>query len=207
LHSKLAEFARLLETWPGLIAGPALPLVDDCLTLLGHLGDARTVVDVGSGGGMPGLPLKIARPDLDLTLVEADQRKAAFLAHASADLGLQVQVVADRAEVAGHGPLRERFDLAVCRALATLPVVVELCLPLVRVGGTLLAMKTGTERLEEARWASATLGGGTMQLLPAPSSARRQGALVVVTKVAPTPADYPRRPGQPNKRPLRPPRA
>jgi 16S rRNA (guanine527-N7)-methyltransferase len=207
LHSKLADFARLLEAWPGLVAGPALPLVEDCLSLLAHLGDARTVVDVGSGGGMPGLPLKIARPDLELTLVEADQRKAAFLAHAAAELRLQVRVVVERAEVVGNGPLREHFDLAVCRALAALPVLVELCLPLVRVGGRLLAMKTEAEHPGEGAWAATTLGGGSPEVLPAPSTARQRGVLVLVMKVAPTPAGYPRRPGQPNKRPLRRPRA
>src|ERR1700694_3470795 len=94
---RFAEYARLVESWSGLLSGPALPLIEDSLTLLSHLEDARTVVDVGSGGGMPGLPLKIARPELALTLIEADQAKAAFLVHACARLGLdQVEVVARR---------------------------------------------------------------------------------------------------------------
>src|SRR5260370_3323306 len=142
--SKLDQFARLISEWPGLMAKPDRALIDDSLVLLDHLGAARNLVDVGSGAGLPGLPLKIARPDLEETLIEADQAKAAFLVHACAVLRLEnVQVVARRAEEAGHDPmLREKFDVAVARALAPPPVLVELCLPPVRVGGRLLAQKT-----------------------------------------------------------------
>jgi 16S rRNA (guanine527-N7)-methyltransferase len=199
MHSKLATYARLLRSWPGLVSGPAEPLVEDCLVLLDHLADARTLVDVGSGGGMPGLPLKIVRPDLQVTLLEADRRKAAFLVHATAQLELDVDVVAERAETAGRGALRERFDLAVCRALAPLPVLVELCLPLVRVGGRLLAMKA---QVETADAAIAALGGGPLRVLAAPTAARERGVVLVVPKIARTPQRYPRRPGLPTRRPL-----
>jgi 16S rRNA (guanine527-N7)-methyltransferase len=195
----LARYTALLGAWPGLVSGPPGPLVDDCLVLLDHLGGARSLVDVGSGGGMPGLPLKAVRPDLAVTLLEADRRKAAFLVDAAARLGLAVDVVPERAEVAGRGSLRETFDLAVCRALAPMPVVAELCLPLVRVGGRLLAMKG---RVEEAGAAIAALGGGPPAVLPAPSAARERGVVVAVPKVAPTPTAYPRRPGVPGRRPL-----
>src|SRR5256884_8069679 len=107
--SKLSQLARMIEEWPGLVSGPTRELVDDSLVLLDHLGDARTLVDVGAGGGMPGIPLKIARPELAVTLVEADGRKAAFLVHAAAELGLEVEVVAERAEIAARGALREAF--------------------------------------------------------------------------------------------------
>src|SRR6202049_3268780 len=86
--SKLVLLAKLISEWPGLVARPDLALIEDCLVLVEHLGDARSVVDVGSGGGLPGLPLKIARPELALTLIEADQAKAAFLVQACAALGL-----------------------------------------------------------------------------------------------------------------------
>jgi 16S rRNA (guanine527-N7)-methyltransferase len=198
-RERLERYTALLGAWPGLVSGAPGPLVEDCLVLLELLGDARTLVDVGSGGGMPGLPLKIARPDLDVTLVEADRRKAAFLVDACARLGLDVRVVAERAETAGQGPLRESFDLAVCRALAAMPVLAELCLPLVRVGGRLLAMKG---RVEDADAALAALGGGPPATAPAPSAARARGVVVTVAKLAPTPAAYPRRPGLPNRRPL-----
>src|ERR1700674_3493687 len=97
--SKLVSLAKLISDWPGLVARPDLDLIEDCLVLVNYLGDARTVVDVGSGAGLPGLPLKIARPELELTLIESDQDKAAFLVHACATLGLGgVVVVARRAE-------------------------------------------------------------------------------------------------------------
>src|ERR1700747_142841 len=92
--SKLARLARLISGWPGLVSGSAPELIADCLVLLDHAGDARRLVDVGSGGGLPGLPLKIARPELEVTLVEADRKKAAFLVRACAELGLTgVEVV------------------------------------------------------------------------------------------------------------------
>src|SRR5437879_13812515 len=113
----------MISDWPGLVSGPAAELVEDSLVLLDHLGEAQTLVDVGSGGGLPGLPLKIVRPDLEVTLLEADGRKTAFLVRARARLGLRgVEVANRRAEDAAHeAELREGFDLAVARALAPLP--------------------------------------------------------------------------------------
>ncbi len=198
--SRLSELARMIEAWPGLVSGPAEGLIEDCLVLLDHLGNARRLVDIGSGGGLPGLPLKIVRPDLEVTLVEADQDKAAFLVQASARLKLEVEVVARRAEDAGHDArYRERFEVAVARALAPMRTLVELCLPFVKVGGRLLAQKTHDE---EAGYAIEVLGGRLESVVPAPSRARSQGAVVVIRKVAPTPAAYPRRPGVPNRKPL-----
>lgn len=202
--SKLTALARMISDWPGLVARPDLALIEDCLVLVDHLGNARRVVDVGSGAGLPGLPLKIARPELELTLIEADQGKAAFLVHACATLGLAgVEVVARRAEEAGHDPrLRESFDAAVARALAPLPVLVELCLPLVRVGGRLLAQKTEGEDPAAAGHAIELMGGAFAVVHASPSGARRTGTVVVVDKVRPTPAMYPRRPGVPARKPL-----
>src|SRR5207237_3366117 len=143
VKSNLEGYERLLASRPGLVSrstGDPRQLVEDSLVLLDHLGDARTLIDVGSGGGMPGIPLKIARPHLAVTLVEADRRKAAFLVHVAASLGLDLAVVADRAETAARGALREAFDVVVCRALAPMPVLVELCLPFPPARGRLLAM-------------------------------------------------------------------
>lgn len=194
----------MIAGWHGLVAGRPDELVADSLVLLDHLGDARSLVDVGSGGGLPGLPLKIARPELDVTLVEADQAKAAFLVQACARLGLAgVEVVSRRAEEIGQDTrYREVFDVAVARALAPMAVLVELCLPLVRVGGRLLAQKTDKEEIEPARHAIEVLGGSPPRVVQAPSGVRSSGTVVVVEKLRPTPEAYPRRAGLPSRRPL-----
>jgi len=204
IDSKLQELARLISEWPGLVSRPAAELINDSLVLLEHLGEDGSVVDVGSGGGLPGLPLKIARPGLRLTLVEADQAKAAFLVRACAVLGLQdVEVLARRAEEVGQDPhYRESFDVAVARALAPMPALAELCLPLVKVGGRLLAQKTGSEDVDGALRAIDAVGGALNRVVAAPSAARRAGTVVIVDKVRSTPAAYPRRPGVPARKPL-----
>jgi 16S rRNA (guanine527-N7)-methyltransferase len=202
--SKLAELARLIAAWPGLVSAPADELIDDCLVLVPYLSDVSTVVDVGSGGGLPGLPLRILVPRLEVTLVEADGRKAAFLTQTCARLGLSgVRVVGRRAEDAAHDAgLREAFDVAVARALAPMPVLAELCLPFVRVGGRLLAQKTRDEDITAAGRAIELLGGGPARAEPGASRARSAGVVVVVEKVGPTPEAYPRRAGVPARRPL-----
>lgn len=202
--SRLSELARLISEWPGLVSAPADHLVEDSLVLLEHLGDAKTLVDVGSGGGLPGLPLKIVRPDIAVTLVEADSGKAAFLVQACARLGLtDVEVLARRAEDVGHDArYRESFDVAVARALAPLPTLVELCLPLVRIGGKLLAQKTDKEEVGAADRALRLLGGSLDAVSAAPSTARATGTVVVISKTSATPATYPRRPGVPARKPL-----
>jgi 16S rRNA (guanine527-N7)-methyltransferase len=204
-NETLARLAELLGSWPGVVGRPDPRLVDDSLALLAHLGSSRRLVDVGSGGGLPGLALKIARPDLELTLIEANHRKAAFLQHAAAVLGLEgVEVVARRAEEAGRdSAYRDHFDAAVARALAPMPVLVELCLPLVRVGGRLLAMKAAAEaEVEAALPAIAKLGGELVAIEAAPTAIRERGQVVVVAKIAPTPDEFPRRIGVPARRPL-----
>ena len=200
----MSELARLISEWPRLVSGPADHLVEDSLVLLEHLGDAKTLVDVGSGGGLPGLPLKIVRPDIAVTLVEADSGKAAFLVQACARLGLtDVEVLARRAEDVGHDArYRESFDVAVARALAPLPTLVELCLPLVRIGGKLLAQKTDKEEVGAADRALRLLGGSLHAVSPAPSTTRATGTVVVISKTSATPATYPRRPGVPARKPL-----
>lgn len=196
---------ELVSSWPGLLGRPDPALIEDCLVLLPLLGGALTLIDVGSGGGLPGLPLKLARPDLEVTLLEANRRKAAFLVQACAQLGLDgVDVIAERAEVAGHDPRRrESYDLATARALAPLAVLVELSLPFVHPGGRLLAMKASLDdEVEAARQAIEVLGGAPPKVVAAPSPSRSRGQVVIVEKVTATPAAYPRRPGVPARRPL-----
>lgn len=164
-------------------------------------------LDVGAGAGFPGLPLKIVCPELKLTLLEATRKKVEFLVHVVDDLGLKdVEVLWDRAEAVGQNPhYRERYDVVVARAVAEMPVLAEYCLPFCRVGGRFIAQK-GPEAENEVRAAALALqklGGALRELkeviLP---GQREQRVLVIIDKVAPTPATYPRRPGIPAKRPL-----
>lgn len=166
------------------------------------------VVDVGSGAGLPGLALKLACPRLRITLVESVQKKAAFLRHLVAVLELtEVEVVADRAENVAHHPShREAYDYAVARALAELPVELELTLPFVRPGGRVLLPRKGDLAAEvaAASRALAILGGRYLDTLPVHLPGEENGrGVVVIEKLAPTDGRYPRRPGLPAKRPLR----
>jgi 16S rRNA (guanine527-N7)-methyltransferase len=185
----------------------SLSCLAGCADLLAERPEAR-VIDVGSGGGFPGLPLKIACPALRLTLVESVARKTAFLASVVQLLELrQVEVITARAEdLARDERYREAFDLALSRAVAALPALLELTLPFLRLGGRLVAPRRGdllTQQAEAGR-AAATLGG---RFRPAVSfEGTPLGAeygLVLVDKVGPTPPAYPRAPGRPAKRPLR----
>ncbi|HHY93382.1 MAG TPA: 16S rRNA (guanine(527)-N(7))-methyltransferase RsmG [Firmicutes bacterium] len=180
----------------------------DALSALPYLpaGEGR-LVDVGSGAGLPGLPLKIVRPALQVVLVESVGKKAEFLRHAAAALGLQgVDVYQGRAEDAGRDPtLRESFAVATARAVAELRVLAELALPLVQLGGVFIAFK-GPEvdaELEAAGRAVAVLGGAVegVRRLSLPGESGRR-TLVLMRKVAPTPAAYPRGAGRPAKKPL-----
>jgi len=166
------------------------------------------VVDVGSGAGFPGLPLKIVCPGMHLTLVEATRKKADFLRHLTARLGLRrVEVVCARAEELGRLPEhRERYDWAVARAVAEMPTLAEYLLPLVRVGGAAVAQKGegGPAEVQAAEAAICLLGGHVRRLLPVHLHGLAETRyLVVVDKVAATTEKYPRRPGVPAKRPLK----
>ena len=179
-----------------------LHFLDSLACLLAGFAQGDSVLDVGAGGGFPGLPLKIARPDLSLTLLESTGKKARFLEHVVAALGLaEVRIVNDRAETFAG---RDAFDVVVARALGPLPVLLELTLPFTRAGGRVLAMKKGaglTLEIASARRALELLGGE----LDAPVSYElgdEERQIVVVRKARPTPAVFPRRPGMPAKNPL-----
>jgi 16S rRNA (guanine527-N7)-methyltransferase len=168
---------------------------------------AASAIDVGSGAGFPGLPVKIMEPSLRLTLVESVAKKADFLEHVVQVLALRhVTVVNARAEDAGRQTgHRERYDIAFARALAALPVVLELCLPFLRVGGRLVAFRRGDLEAEQVRahHAAEMLGGAFLSSIAEDLGPDYLGyGLVVVEKVRPTPAAYPRRVGIPRKRPL-----
>jgi 16S rRNA (guanine527-N7)-methyltransferase len=181
----------------------------DSLTCLLAMRDTPLgrLIDIGTGAGFPGIPLKIMLPRVQLTLVESVGKKAEFCRHVVNILDLQgVEVIQQRAETIGQDPAhRERYDWAVARAVAILPVLAEYLLPLVRVGGSMLAMKgeSGPAEAHSAEHAIKLLGGHLRQLLPVtlPGVAEER-YLVVIDKVAATPAAYPRKVGIPAKRPL-----
>lgn len=177
-----------------------------CATVTGSLAEC-SMIDVGSGAGFPGLPLKILFPSLRLSMADSVGKKARFLELVVRELGLQdVTVLAERAETLGHAPTyRAAFDWAAARAVAELRVLAELLLPFVRVGGQVLAQKgeSAGQEVTAAATAIATLGGGETTLtgvrLP---ETEQTHYLVVIAKERPTDDRYPRRAGMPAKRPL-----
>ena len=185
----------------------------DSLTVLQALGtpgatsDGLRVIDVGSGAGFPGIPLKLVLTDSHLTLLEATRKKAEFLSHIVSLLDMRdTEVVHGRAEEVAHRPeCREAFDLVVARAVAPLATLAELCVPFVSIGGIFVALKKGDveAELEHSRTALAAVGGGDVRLIEVsrPELPDRR-YLVCSTKAFPSEARYPRRSGIPAKRPL-----
>jgi 16S rRNA (guanine527-N7)-methyltransferase len=180
--------------------------------LLARWGEAARVpplrcVDVGSGGGFPGVPLKLMLPQLHLTLLESTAKKVEFLTYLVADLALEdVDVDCARAETQAQSPAhRESYDVTFARALAPLPTLLELTLPFLRLGGVLVAPRKGQIAADIASAAGAIniLGGGPPSCVPVTVPPLADGrVLVVVDKAGPTPPGYPRRAGIPAKRPL-----
>jgi len=167
----------------------------------------RSLIDVGTGAGFPGIPLKILYPAMRLTLVESVGKKAEFCRHVARTLKLEaVEILHARAEDVGQMSVhREKYEWAVARAVANLPVLVEYLLPLVQVGGAILAQKgqSGPTEAHKAEKALRMLGGEMQQLihvnLPGVAEDRY---LVVAKKLAATPKAYPRKPGIAAKKPL-----
>ena len=164
------------------------------------------IIDVGTGGGLPGVALKIARPGLHMTLLDATEKKIAFLDGLTLRLGIPCRCVAARAEELGRTPEhREMYDFAVSRAVARLNVLAELCMPFVSVGGKFLAMKAAgsDEEISEATTAIEKLGGRLSDtqeyIIPGTDIVRR---VVIVEKLASTPDAYPRRWAAINKKAL-----
>ena len=168
---------------------------------------ARTLIDVGTGAGLPGIPLAVYAPHLTVTLLDALNKRVRFLTEVTAAMGLQnVRCIHARAEEAARtAEHRAAYDIVVSRAVARLPVLLEYTLPFVRVGGTLLALKgrAYAEEQKEARRAAEVLGGGRITArpvhLPGLDDVR---AILTVTKERQTPAIYPRGGGAPARRPL-----
>ncbi len=165
------------------------------------------LIDIGTGAGLPGLPVKIAFPAIKLVLLEATAKKASFLHHLKAKLGLDdVEIVVGRAEEIAHKPeFREQFNIVLSRAVAPLPTLIELALPFCAIGGSFIAQKKGAIEAEirQAAKAMSLLGGRLRQVKRINlEEFHDERYLVIIDNVSPTPERYPRRPGIPKKRPL-----
>lgn len=161
------------------------------------------VIDVGTGAGFPGLPMKIYRPDIKLTLLDSLNKRVNFLSAACEAAEAEAKRVHGRAEEAGRNPLyRERFDIAVARAVAAMPVLVEYCLPFVKVGGLFAAMKGPNENFKDGEKAVKALGGDAAEVkeYELPNGDKR--TLIIVRKISPTAEKYPRGGGQIAKKPI-----
>ena len=222
-QERFERYLDLLEEWRGLAGLTAIEdqneiqqrLFGESLALFVALQSTgvflqdktTTVADIGSGGGFPGLPMKIVDPTLELTLIESHGRRCRFLETVIEELEIKGAVVQQmRVEDAGRDPtLREHFDLTVARALAPMPVLVEYALPLLRLGGILATPKGSNSQSEllEASSAIEALGGCTEKprTLSLSSGATPQFVLLV-RRCRELPARYPRRPGIPGKRPI-----
>lgn len=210
----LCRYGRMLSEWNRVMNLTAitseaeiarLHFLDSCA--LAALADfhGKSAVDVGTGAGFPGLPLRMVEPSIRLTLLDAQRKRVDFLRAVCNALELSgVDCVQERAEIFA-ATNRERFDIAVSRAVAALPVLAELCLPLVRVGGCFLSMKSVNcdAELSAAECAIQTLGGTVKQVsdytIPGSDIPRR---LIVVEKTGPTPSAYPRAFAKIKKNPL-----
>ena len=177
--------------------------------LFGPLGAARRLADVGSGGGLPGVPIKIVKPGMRITLVESTAKKARFLRRAAEDLPLEdVEVTNARVEEIAHrDEHRGVYDVVTARAVAGLTVVAEYCVPLLRVGGYAISMKgrLGDEEIAEGQRAAEKLGARVSDLIPVPrlpEIEKKERCLVILKKIEETPAKYPRNVGVPTKKPL-----
>jgi len=214
-----------LGLYADLLAGYSLANVmgtkDRDQIILGHLLDslsctavaptwsARSIVDVGAGGGLPGVPLSIVRPNASITLLEATEKKVRFLQHIKTELELQnLLILHARAEEIGRDPAyRETFDLATARALAALGVVIEYCAPLLNRDGYIISMKgkLSEEELSGAVAASAVLQVEVERVQRVdyqPQFSPKYRHLVILRKVGVTPKDFPRKVGLAKKRPL-----
>ena len=182
----------------------------DSLSIVPYLGkslNAPRIIDIGSGAGLPGIPLKIARPDIKLTLLEATAKKVQFLRYLTDTLELgNVDIVNGRAEEIAHdNKYREKYDLALSRAVAVMPVSIELTLPFCKKGGMFIAQKKGDieQEIRQSVRAITEMGGelrgvDTVEI----GGLNDDRKLVIVDKIKPTPERYPRRPGIPVKRPI-----
>ena len=207
IYEKLDSYATLLTEWNEKInltaitdsEGISLKHFLDSLLLLRYLEihENASLIDVGTGAGFPGLPLKIYRDDIKLTLLDSLNKRINFLNAVADELGISAKCVHSRAEDGARNPdLREKFNVATARAVANLPVLCEYCLPYVKVGGIFAALKGPNEDINSAKGAIKVLGGEIMSIesYTLPNGDARM--LILVKKISQTPTKYPRNSGQ-----------
>lgn len=212
---KFETYAKLLSEWNKKInltaitedTEVAIKHFIDSITLLKYadIKDNASVIDIGTGAGFPGIPLKIMRDDINLTLLDSLNKRLVFLDEVCNTIGIKAQTVHSRAEESGQNPLfREKYDVAVSRAVANLPALCEYCMPYVKVGGVFISMKgsDGENELENAKNAIAILGGKTesCETLTLPDGSTR--TIITIRRIQPIPQKYPRRGVKINKQPL-----
>jgi 16S rRNA (guanine527-N7)-methyltransferase len=218
LADRLDQYVELLSSYDEAnVVGTRDPdnllldhILDSLSCFLFHpLWQAQTLADVGSGAGLPGIPLKVVSPNLRATLVESVGKKARFLCHAVQHLGLEdVSIKNQRVEeVAVERDLRESYDIATARAVASLPILAEYCVPLVREGGYVIAMKgsPSAEELREGERAAECVGARLADVIEVSMLQEvraKERRLIILQKVRATPERYPRRVGAAKRRPL-----
>lgn len=206
-------YAELLVEWNGKMNLTAITEPEeievkhflDCLMLPKYfdLENVKTVIDVGAGAGFPSVPLLIYKPDLCLTMMDAINKRLTFLDTAVHALGLEAQLIHERAEAAGQDEnYREKFDLATARAVAPMNVLAEYCLPFVKVGGYFVALKGSNDDTEEAKNAIATLGGEIVDNISYKLNGTEPRSIVVIKKISQTPTHFPRKSKKISTKPL-----
>ena len=214
-YVKFSIYCQMLQEWNEKINLTAITddqgiavkhFVDSLLPLtMFDLPDHARLIDVGTGAGFPSIPMKLIRPDLQLILLDSLEKRLNFLRNLSARLGIDAVTLHARAEEAGRDPKhREKYDVATSRAVAAMGVLAEYCLPLVKVGGVLLALKgsSGRQEAEDGKRAIELCGGRVEQIHDYALPNGDPRTLVIVRKISQTPPKYPRNAGQISKRPL-----
>ena len=209
IRERLNTYGNLLVEWNEKMNLTAITEPDavlykhfyDCLLFLKHVNikDNASLIDVGTGAGFPGMVLKIARPDINLTLLDGLNKRLTFLNEVLSQLGLEAQTVHMRAEDAGkNAKYREKFDIACARAVAALPVLSEYCIPLVKKGGLFVAMKgqNGADEAAAATNAVKLLGGEKSQIICETLTGNEQRTFILTKKISQTPPKYPRAGGK-----------
>jgi len=209
-------YATMLVEWNQKMNISAIRTIDDIwvkhfcdsLSLLSMFKDdfPKSWIDIGTGGGFPGIPIKIMKPEIELALVDSVEKKIDFCRNVLELIGLNANVIKARAEDLGQDPVyREYFECTCARAVASLPILCEFLLPLTKVGGYMLIQKGGNayEELNQAERALSTLGGELEKIEKIKiRGVKEDRFLIKIRKIRPTPSQYPRRVGMPAKRPL-----